>query len=91
MGCAKMFVIAATSEVRVTDPEEDQGRLLPGEPEGSRHVDDAAHWVAVYTELTRFLTSSGLPLPHTMERYLQRLDFWRQRLHELNGQGSPPA
>jgi hypothetical protein len=32
-------------------------RLLAGEDEGTRHIDDAVHWVKVYTELLEFKRS----------------------------------
>jgi hypothetical protein len=32
-------------------------RLLAGEDEGTHHIDDAVHWVKVYTELLEFKRS----------------------------------
>jgi hypothetical protein len=55
------------------------------------HVEDAVHWVAVYSELTGFLGSSELSLRHTKERYEGRLAYWRQRLNELNGHHPRPT
>jgi hypothetical protein len=56
-------------------------QLVPGEPRESRHLDEVAHWVTVYEELIQFLSKHEFPL--TTERYRQRLDFWQQRLYDL--------
>ena len=70
-------------DVILIDSEGNQDCLLPGEPHEARYPEDVAHWIAVYAELTQFLNSSGLPLPQTMERYLERLEFWQKRLRDL--------
>ena len=44
-----------SDEARTTDAVQDaveQDRLLEGEDPSSTYLDDATHWIAVYTELT---------------------------------------
>lgn len=65
--------------------EFENDRLLPGEPPTSNYVEDAAHWVTVYAELSEYLSRSQIALEGTLERYQRRLAFWRLRLDELDG------
>jgi hypothetical protein len=61
--------------------------LLPGELPSSRDPEDAAHWVAVYTELADTLLHhpDAESFHPTLERYRQRQAFWRLRLDEVSG------
>ena len=69
----------------VDESKADGAELLPGEEPTSRMSEDAELWVAVYSELLDFL--GGHPeaeaLWRTIERYQQRLTFWRRRQDEL--------
>lgn len=58
--------------------------LLSGEMADSNDRDDAEHWVVVYEELTALLRASDPP-DEMLERYCQRLNFWRWRRDELAG------
>jgi hypothetical protein len=58
--------------------------LLSGETADSNDRDDAEHWVVVYEELTALLSASDPP-DGMLERYRQRLQFWRCRRDELAG------
>jgi hypothetical protein len=63
----------------------DGERLLPGESMTSASPSDAVHWIAVYSELARFLQSDDQPpAPGLVERYQRRLAFWIHRLQELS-------
>jgi hypothetical protein len=52
--------------------------LLPGETADSQDRDDVEHWVAVYEQLTCFLTNFNAP-DAMLQRYRQRLQFWGAR------------
>jgi hypothetical protein len=45
-------------------------RLLAGEDEGTRHIDDAVHWVKVYSELLEFKRS----VLSTTEKHVVTMD-----------------
>ena len=66
----------------------DDDRLLEGEDPKTPYLDDATHWVTVYTELLGVkrelvgVTEAQLP---EMKRFSRRLEFWRQRCVELGG------
>jgi hypothetical protein len=68
-------------------------QLLPGELPTSEDPEDAAHWVAVYSEQTAMLRSlsDGLTLGETVNRYEQRLAFWRERHRQLSSDSSGEA
>jgi hypothetical protein len=62
--------------------------LLPGELADTDVAEDAAHWAAVYEELTDFLRELDPP-SDTLERYRRRLAHWRcRRDHLAGGSGS---
>lgn len=64
----------------------DGDRLLPGEMPASMSLDEAVHWVAVYSELAEFLRTEAQPFaPALTDRYNRRLAFWVRRLDELTG------
>ena len=67
--------------------ESDRHQLLPGEHPGSSEAEDAAHWVAVYTELMEALgrQQQTEPFQETLDRYRVRLSYWRGRLDDLSG------
>jgi hypothetical protein len=90
------------------DKAVDGARLLEGEDPGTPYLEDAAHWVQVYTELLGvkrdLLGSTEARLDHLepearrevastdlvvlnaeMERFMERLAFWRERCVELGG------
>lgn len=64
---------------------EEVDALLPAEPSSSEIPDDAAHWAAVYEELSSFLQGNPGTDPHpaVLERYTRRRDFWQRRVDEL--------
>jgi hypothetical protein len=65
---------------------QDGDRLLPGELPTSMNLEEAVHWVAVYSELAEFLRSEAQPFaPALTDRYNRRLAFWVRRLDELTG------
>jgi cell division FtsZ-interacting protein ZapD len=70
---------------RTRRQDELSDHLLPGEVLASVDPEDAAHWVAVYSELVDVL--EGHPdradLLEALGRYQARLSFWRARLPEL--------
>ena len=55
--------------------------LLPGEIPESPYTDDAAHWVAVYSELV--VTSQGVIDQAHLQHFQGRLSFWRRRQKNL--------
>jgi hypothetical protein len=65
-------------------------QLLPGELLTSDDPEDAAHWVAVYSELAFMLRSlpERTTVDGTVERYERRLAFWRERLRQLSSDGA---
>ena len=69
--------------------ESESHQLLPGELPSSSEAEDAAHWVAVYTELTDSLLRHPQTdaFQETLDRYRHRLGFWRTRLHDLSDNG----
>ena len=64
--------------------------LLPGEERRSDMLDDAEHWVHVYTALVEFLAEVGVDQPDGGSRFQRRLAYWRRRRAELIGR-SPAA
>jgi hypothetical protein len=63
-------------------------RFFPDEPDDVRDVDDAQHWVRVYTvalqDLTRVAAAS--PTPDSLSRVLivrSRLTWWQRREAKL--------
>jgi hypothetical protein len=64
-------------------------RLLAGEVEDTKSLQDAEHWLAVYEELTGFLLQVELDVSETLARFRVRLEHWRRRREELGGQGQP--
>src|SRR2546429_7711516 len=74
-------------EDRMEAMDADDDALLPGEHPSSRDPEDAAHWVAVYTELADTLLRhpDAQSFHSALERYRQRQAFWRLRLEEGSG------
>ena len=70
--------------------ESESYQLLPGEQPSSSEAEDAAHWVAVYTELMDGLLRHPQTdaFQETLDRYRHRLGFWQVRLHDLSGDGT---
>jgi hypothetical protein len=86
---------------------QEASQLMPGEDPHTIHLEDAEHWLAVYTELMAMVASvvktppppqpaSPTPGPADDEMaFIQerlqalddRLQFWRQRLVELQTVG----
>lgn len=64
-------------------PASTKESLLPGEAQRSDLLDDAAHWEAVYEELTRFLLTTPAAEPDTISHFRSRLEYWRHRRDEL--------
>jgi hypothetical protein len=61
----------------------DGERLLPGESMTSASPEEAVHWIAVYSELVRFLLAAEQPFaPALAARYQRRLDYWVGKLQE---------
>lgn len=63
-----------------------EAALLPGETADSDVADDAEHWIAVYEELTGFLSEIDPP-EEAIEHYRRRLEHWRCRRDQLRGRG----
>jgi hypothetical protein len=60
------------------EPSAGADPLLPGENRRGVTLDDAEHWIAVYEELTGFLTAiNGGAHVGALGRYRRRLDYWR--------------
>jgi hypothetical protein len=78
------------SKDRMEAMDADEGTLLPGELPSSLDPEDAAHWVAVYTELADTLLRhpDATSFHPTLERYQQRQAFWQLRLDKVSG-GQP--
>lgn len=74
---------ASTPDRLVNCPDADD--LLPGEHIASTDPDDAAHWVAVYSELLDVLRGhpDRTAFQATIVRYQDRLAFWRRRLRRV--------
>jgi len=81
--------------LRATDPD----TLLPGEAESARLPEDAAHWVAVYSELidtmTRLLERRSSDFQDETERadvrlletqvgrFRRRLEYWQGQVMDF--------
>ena len=84
---------------RVERPVEPDEQLLPGEVLTSSDPDDAAHWVAVYSELVDVLEEypDHVDLQQTIGRYRARLAYWRGQLTQApdglrdSFEGGPPG
>jgi hypothetical protein len=79
-------VAAAESGAWIDRGEAGSTELLPGEVPTSQASEDAEHWVAVYSELVDFLGRHPETevIRRTIERYRERLWFWRGRRDELS-------
>jgi hypothetical protein len=78
---------ALVCQDRMETMNADEDALLPGELPSSRDPEDAAHWMAVYTELADTLLRhpDAESFHPTLDRYRQRQAFWRLRLEEVSG------